>query len=64
MFKKFRVLGALSEFWEPHFFGILGALKFGRMGVHRFFIILPFISSVTYLEYLVPDGKNIIGLYT
>ena len=32
--KKIGILGALSEFWKPHFFGILGALKFGRMGVH------------------------------
>ena len=38
MGKKFGVLGAPAiavEFWEPHFFGILGALKFGKMGVHR-----------------------------
>ena len=36
MLKKFGVLGALSQFWELHFFGILGVLKFGRMGVHLY----------------------------
>ena len=35
--KKIGILGALSEFWEPQFLGILGALKFGIMGVHQFF---------------------------
>ena len=35
MFKKFGILGALSELLEPHFFGRTGALKFGTIGVHR-----------------------------
>ena len=34
MFKKFGILGALSELLEPHFFGRTGALKFGTIGVH------------------------------
>ena len=35
MFKKFGILGALSESLEPHLFGRTGALKFGTIGVHR-----------------------------
>ena len=35
MFKKFGILGTLSEFWELHLFGRTGALKFGTIGVHR-----------------------------
>ena len=35
MFKKFGILGALSELLEPHLFGKTGALKFGTIGVHR-----------------------------
>ena len=34
MFKKFGILGALSELLEPHFFGRTGALKLGTIGVH------------------------------
>ena len=34
MFKKFGILGALSELLEPHLFGRTGALKFGTIGVH------------------------------
>ena len=35
MFKKFGILGALSESLEPHLFGRTEALKFGTIGVHR-----------------------------
>ena len=35
MFKKFGILGALSELLEPHLFGRTGALKFGAIGVQR-----------------------------
>ena len=35
MFKKFGILGALSELLEPHLFGRTGALKFGTVGVHH-----------------------------
>ena len=34
MFKKFGILGALSELLEPHLFGRTGALKFETIGVH------------------------------
>ena len=35
VFKKFGILGALSDLLEPHLFGRTGALKFGTMGVHQ-----------------------------
>ena len=35
MFKKFGILGALSELLEPHFFGRTGVLKFGTIGVQH-----------------------------
>ena len=28
------------EFWQPHIFGILAALQFGTMGVHRFIALI------------------------
>ena len=42
MFKKFGILGALSEF----FFGRTGALKFGTIGVHpvRATYVLPYVQ--------------------
>ena len=33
--RDFTLICKNSEFWELHIFGILGALKFGIMGVHR-----------------------------
>ena len=33
--------------WEPHIFGILGALKFGIMGVHHLHFVLDFIGFDT-----------------
>ena len=35
VFKKFGILGALSELLEPHLFGRTGALKFGTIEVHH-----------------------------
>ena len=35
VFKKFGILGALSELLETDLFGRTGALKFGTIGVHR-----------------------------
>ena len=34
MFKKFGILGALSELLEPHLFGRTEAFKFGAIGAH------------------------------
>ena len=35
VFKKFGILGALSELLEPDVFGRTGALKIGTIGEHR-----------------------------
>ena len=45
MFKKFGILGALSELLEPHLFGKTGALKFGTIGVHLPNVVLQCLST-------------------